>query len=306
MYLLEVLQLIQFRLKEALKKRGMTMSELSQRTGISRATLSTLASGKTQGIQFSTLEKIAGVLHLTNTYGVNGLFSVIPDYSSPIIKAFALYNDIAISKQYSILVERNLFKEKVNDVCNFQLDFIPNKINFPTEYQININFFYAFSGTHGNYSQETSPFSIYSDINTNPNNLETYRVELLSNQDSVLALGNQVIQKVLPKIELPTDIWKKITKIKMSDRKFLFSLNKETFKKVTGQDMLDSYDTSSRRQITESLDSSYAMLTYDCEIDSSFRKNISNYVFKLKSAETEHDFVTSEVSSISKNNVFYL
>src|SRR5699024_273377 len=50
--------MIKVRLKEILKKRQMTMTELHNKTGISKNALSLLANGKSNGIQFNTLEKI--------------------------------------------------------------------------------------------------------------------------------------------------------------------------------------------------------------------------------------------------------
>lgn len=50
--------LIKFNLKQLLNEKNMTMSDLSSQTGISRTSLSKLATGKSQGIQFDTLNKI--------------------------------------------------------------------------------------------------------------------------------------------------------------------------------------------------------------------------------------------------------
>ncbi len=48
-----------FRLKSVLKEKKMTITELSTLTGLSINTLSLLSTGKSQGIQFNTLYKIA-------------------------------------------------------------------------------------------------------------------------------------------------------------------------------------------------------------------------------------------------------
>lgn len=48
-----------FRLKSVLKEKEMTIGKLSELTGISRNTISLLIHGKSQGIQFNTLYKIA-------------------------------------------------------------------------------------------------------------------------------------------------------------------------------------------------------------------------------------------------------
>lgn len=57
--------MIDFKLKSELQKCDMTIKELAQRAEVSTTTLSTLANGKSRGIQFSTLEKICNVLGVT-------------------------------------------------------------------------------------------------------------------------------------------------------------------------------------------------------------------------------------------------
>lgn len=53
-----------FRLKSVLKEKKMTLTELSTLTGLSINTLSLLSTGKSQGIQFNTLYKIAEQLNV--------------------------------------------------------------------------------------------------------------------------------------------------------------------------------------------------------------------------------------------------
>lgn len=53
-----------FRLKTVLKEKKMTIGRLSKLTGISRNSLSLLIHGKSQGIQFNTLYKIAEQLNV--------------------------------------------------------------------------------------------------------------------------------------------------------------------------------------------------------------------------------------------------
>jgi putative transcriptional regulator len=50
------------RLDELLQRRAMTLTELSQRVGITLANLSVLKSGRARAVRFSTLEAICGVL----------------------------------------------------------------------------------------------------------------------------------------------------------------------------------------------------------------------------------------------------
>lgn len=50
--------MIKVKLKQLLKKKGMSMTELHELTGISLNALSLMANGKSNGIQFNTLDKI--------------------------------------------------------------------------------------------------------------------------------------------------------------------------------------------------------------------------------------------------------
>lgn len=54
--------MIIFNLEKLTKSRNITMTELSERTGISRTSLSQLSTGKTQGVQFKTLDKLLTAL----------------------------------------------------------------------------------------------------------------------------------------------------------------------------------------------------------------------------------------------------
>lgn len=49
---------IEVGLDEMLRRRGMTLSELSERVGITLANLSILKTGKARAVRFSTLEAI--------------------------------------------------------------------------------------------------------------------------------------------------------------------------------------------------------------------------------------------------------
>ena len=46
-----------------MEKRGMTLTELSERVGITLANLSNLKTGKAKAVRFSTLESICEALH---------------------------------------------------------------------------------------------------------------------------------------------------------------------------------------------------------------------------------------------------
>lgn len=54
---------IQVTLEEVLESRGMTMTELADRVGITMANMSILKTGKAKAIRFSTLEAICAELN---------------------------------------------------------------------------------------------------------------------------------------------------------------------------------------------------------------------------------------------------
>lgn len=101
--------MIKFDLHEALDNRGMTMTKLSELTGIGRPTLSKLANGQSQGIQFDTLEKIA----LTLNVPLTELLKFVSDANSePIGLLGVVQYDVASTsttlqpneKQYGVIV----------------------------------------------------------------------------------------------------------------------------------------------------------------------------------------------------------
>ncbi|MCD1146561.1 helix-turn-helix transcriptional regulator [Peptoniphilus sp. KCTC 25270] len=55
--------MIRVNLDLVLEKRGMSLTELSQKVGITMANLSILKTGKAKAVRFSTLDKICQVLH---------------------------------------------------------------------------------------------------------------------------------------------------------------------------------------------------------------------------------------------------
>lgn len=53
---------IQVRLKELLERRGMAQTELQARTGLGYSTINALYHGKTERVEFATLETLCDVL----------------------------------------------------------------------------------------------------------------------------------------------------------------------------------------------------------------------------------------------------
>lgn len=56
--------MIKFNLKKVMKEKNLNISQLNEMTGISRNSLSLLINGKSQGVQFETLEKITRSLNI--------------------------------------------------------------------------------------------------------------------------------------------------------------------------------------------------------------------------------------------------
>lgn len=56
--------MIKFDLKKVMKQKGINISQLNEMTGISRNSLSLLINGKSQGVQFETIEKITRALNI--------------------------------------------------------------------------------------------------------------------------------------------------------------------------------------------------------------------------------------------------
>lgn len=65
--------LIKVNLKSLLKQRGMTMTQLHEKTGITQNALSLFANSKSNGIQYTTLEKIVKALDCS----MDDLFSIV-------------------------------------------------------------------------------------------------------------------------------------------------------------------------------------------------------------------------------------
>lgn len=133
--------MIKFRLKEIMENRGIKISELNEETGISRNSLSLLINGKSQGIQFDTLEKIANALKIN----VSELFEQTFDFFSVKIDKkmtlnIAKINDLKVKSQPTKQKESETFeKEKENVIhCVFSTD--DKKWNYYFPYRIVVAF----------------------------------------------------------------------------------------------------------------------------------------------------------------------
>ena len=61
---METMTPIRLRLKELREARGWTQTELAERSGVPQGTISKIESGKTGGIDFDNLEKLADALNV--------------------------------------------------------------------------------------------------------------------------------------------------------------------------------------------------------------------------------------------------
>lgn len=143
--------MIKFNLKKVMKQKNLNISQLNEMTGISRNSLSLLINGKSQGVQFETIEKITRALNI----GIEELFE----------KSF---NEIKItfSKLYNITEyhEHKYREGKVNDKTK---EFIPFGEEETEEYS------YTYVGIHLKYIidsselEESIPYKFSLEFNTN-------------------------------------------------------------------------------------------------------------------------------------------
>lgn len=130
--------MIYFRLKEILKEKNVNMIDLADKTGISRTSLSKLSTGKSQGIQFDTLDKIMESLDVR----VQDLFSYTPNNKNLFIeldiKGQNEKNEFAnevlpsgLLKIYrgTIIIEDTVDNEKYYSTFTLRLSYIGEKLN---------------------------------------------------------------------------------------------------------------------------------------------------------------------------------
>ena len=72
--------MLNFKLKKILNEKGMSITDLHKKTGISRNSLTLLANGKSRGIQYDTLDKITTALNVN----ISELFEI--EFDKLIIK----------------------------------------------------------------------------------------------------------------------------------------------------------------------------------------------------------------------------
>lgn len=129
--------MIKFRLKEIMENKGVKISDLNETTGISRNSLSLLINGKSQGIQFDTLEKITNALDInTDDLFVKTFNHLSINVNGRIIEEKENLKEYKINKKPMDSFDNKKFKQdKVQVlVCTYKIDeeefqyFIPYRI----------------------------------------------------------------------------------------------------------------------------------------------------------------------------------
>ncbi|MCD8911216.1 helix-turn-helix transcriptional regulator [Staphylococcus gallinarum] len=128
--------MIKFDLKKVMKQKKVNISQLHEMTGISRNSLSLLINGKSQGIQFETIEKITKALNVD----INNLFKNIFDYVSINVTGIktakghfpSMRDNIKIKEEIEIMKDNNYsqYSFKVLD-CSFIEDGIEKREYIP-------------------------------------------------------------------------------------------------------------------------------------------------------------------------------
>lgn len=120
--------MLHFNLKTYLKNKGITISELSELTGISRNSLGLLVNGKSRGIQFDTLEKISRVIDVD----INKLFTLSFDE----IQIGATLKDIRSS---DLGINYNASYDKKILICSIDIDGEKKEFYFPYEIDVKMH-----------------------------------------------------------------------------------------------------------------------------------------------------------------------
>ena len=129
--------MIFFDLKNVASANGKTFTKIHNETGISRNTLTSLGTGKSQGIQFDTLDKLCKSLNCS----VSELLKFVPDdYVVSMTEKKLVKDDYVVlfGELYTAETEKKLFTDDVmvNMSENFMpisLEFLKNAINNPNQ-----------------------------------------------------------------------------------------------------------------------------------------------------------------------------
>ncbi|MFZ7819451.1 helix-turn-helix domain-containing protein [Staphylococcus haemolyticus] len=190
--------MLNFELKKHLKETNMTISELSEKTGISRNSLGLLINGKSRGIQFDTLEKISRIINVE----IKDLFSMSFDYLEISAKNKKMRSsDLGINNN-----ARYDFKQLV---CNMNIDGTDYEFTIQYEIDLQLNILKDYNSEikitldlrEFNYLNLFLP--INSGVDTDIEHLTyTYFIStiLQSNKDEIIELLNKGVGITLDRI----------------------------------------------------------------------------------------------------------
>lgn len=308
---IEVKTVIKFNLKDLLNQNRMTMSELADRTGISRATLSTLASGKTQGIQFSTLEKIATALGLANHQGIADLFSIQVTDSAPKIIGYLLLKDHGFAKEYLMFFERNMYGMKFHDVQAILVDFEPEESpsSFQTKHwNMHLTFSNFDSRTLWDYLKNSKIEKLLIEkYKLTPNPSENYYAPY-NGQDNMQIILNDFLTHVANSIYLPKPLDPTLVqKAFILTRQKLFSLNDETFFQLTNKHLQDFPAKVDQRNFQREINCHSAILIYSANLKPAPNGKIkATSKFSLDEIHTQKEFWKNKIQDVTEKDLYML
>ncbi|WP_154838197.1 helix-turn-helix domain-containing protein [Staphylococcus sp. Marseille-Q1834] len=132
--------MLNFKLKKILNEKGVSITDLHKKTGISRNSLTLLANGKSRGIQYDTLDKITTALNVN----ISELFEI--EFDKLIIKLQDKKKDFSTYKKLSegYFEKKNwAIKCSIEEDENLKESFIPYELIFNmgahSSVQIDIN-----------------------------------------------------------------------------------------------------------------------------------------------------------------------
>ncbi|EJE05089.1 helix-turn-helix transcriptional regulator [Staphylococcus epidermidis] len=250
--------MIKFNLKKVMKQKNLNISQLNEMTGISRNSLSLLINGKSQGVQFETIEKITRALNI----GIEELFE----------KSF---NEIKItfSKLYNITKNHeHKYKEgKVNDETN---EFIPFGEETKEEYSytyVGIRLKYIIDGSE---LEEYIPYKFCLEFNTNSIlhlhilfDDSDFRNDFIYLLDNVKNFQNLILTYITLKIleNLKQSVLENIKNNFKIDNKIInvtYDLNENSIQLPLDNDLTINYDILNH-EIKKTNDKSLYTVTFD-------------------------------------------
>ncbi|HHB0322009.1 MULTISPECIES: helix-turn-helix domain-containing protein [Staphylococcus] len=133
--------MIKIRLKEIMENRGLKISDLNEATGISRNSLSLLINGKSQGIQFDTLEKLVKALNIEpHDLFIRTFNYLCIDIKNKTIKNKDIINEYKIKKHPLGEHMDKIFQQDKKKVLNFSCKIDDIEFEYLIPYRILVDF----------------------------------------------------------------------------------------------------------------------------------------------------------------------